>query len=158
MAVGYDKWSLTNDLWMKFYNNHDKYKPEPNELFHMYWCQLNFALFRATSLLGVSLQHLRHPNLLLCSVYRFHLYLHVRIILHCLGISLPHQDGFSMVKNSYSKSAYYSICDDYGVNADETWMHGDWFYTTNYGIFDDGRKATKRSPQDNLTWWIIAKS
>ena len=25
------------------------------------------------------------------------------------------------------KSAYYSIRDDYGVNADETWMHGEWF-------------------------------
>ena len=25
------------------------------------------------------------------------------------------------------KSAYYSIRDDYGVNAVETWMHGEWF-------------------------------
>ena len=63
------------------------------------------------------------------------MYFHVRLILHDLGIPLPHEDGFSKVKNAYIKSAYYSICDNYGVDADETWVHGDWFYTTCYGIF-----------------------
>ena len=67
----------------------------------------------------------------------------MRLILHALGISLPHEDGFSKVKNAYIKSAYYSICDDYGVDADETWMHGDWFYTTGYGIFGHEVKATR---------------
>ena len=43
-SVGYDEWSLPNALWMKFYNSHGKYKPELNEYFHMYRCQLNFAL------------------------------------------------------------------------------------------------------------------
>ena len=37
-------------------------------------------------------------------------------------------------------------------------MHGDWFYTTSYGIFDYEVKATKRSPPDNLTRWIITQS
>ena len=37
------------------------------------------------------------------------------MILHHLSISLLYEDGFSKVKNSYIKSAYYSICDDYGV-------------------------------------------
>ena len=78
--------------------------------------------------------------------------------MHDLGIPLPHEDGFSKVKNAYIKSAYYSICDDYGVDADETWMHGDWFYTTGYGIFGHEVKATKRSPPDNLTRWIITQS
>ena len=45
---------------------------------------------------------------------------------------------------------YYSICDDYGVNLDETWMHGDWFYKTDYGIFGHEVKGTERSPPDNL--------
>ena len=45
--------------------------------------------------------------------------------------------------------------DDYGVNPDETWMHGDWFYTTNYGIFGHEVKATERSPPDNHIRWII---
>ena len=86
------------------------------------------------------------------------MYFHVRIILHHFGISLPHEYGFSKVKNSYIKSAYYSICDDYDVNADETWMHRDWFYTTSYDIFLNGVKATGRSPPKNLTRWIITES
>ena len=86
------------------------------------------------------------------------MYFHVRIILHHLVISLPHEDGFSKLKNSYIKSAYYSIRDDYGVNADEIWMHGGWFYTIKYGIFGGVGKATKWSPPDNLKRWIITQS
>ena len=123
--VGYDKWSLSLTLWKKFYNSHGKYKPKLNEYFHMYRCQLNFAMFCVTSALGVSWQHLNHLNLLVGVVYRFHVYFHVRLIFHELHISLPHEDGFSKVKNSYERSAYYSVCNQYGVNPDETWMYGD---------------------------------
>ena len=115
-------------------------------------------MFCVTSALGISWQHLNHPNLLVRSGYRFHVYFHVRLILHELSIFLPHEDGFSKVKNAYIPSAYYSICDDYGVDANETWMHGDWFYTTDYAIFGHEVKATERSPPDNLTRWIITQS
>ena len=37
-------------------------------------------------------------------------------------------------------------------------MHGDWFYTTDYGIFAHEVKATERSPRDNLTRWITTQS
>ena len=153
-TVGHDVWPLSLALWRKFYNGHGKYKPKLNEYFHMYWCQLNFAMFCVTSALGISWQHLNHPNLLVRSVYRFHVYFHVRLILHELGISLSHEDGFRKVKNAYIKSAYYSICDDYGVGADETCIHGDWFYMIDYGIFGNEVKATESSPPDNLTRWI----
>ena len=157
-AVGYDECPLSNVLWMKFYNSHGKYKPELNEYFHMYRCQLNFALFCATSALGISWEHLTHPNLLVRSVYRFHVYFHVRLMLHDLGIPLPHEDGFSKVINAYINSAYYRICDAHGVNANETWMYGDWFYTTGCGIFGHNVKATKKSPPDNHTRWLITQS
>ena len=84
-------------------------------------------MFAVTSALGSSWQKLNHPNLLVRSVYGFHVYFHVRLILYELGISLPQEDGFSKVKNAYIKSAYYSICDDYGVDANKIWMYGDWF-------------------------------
>ena len=71
-AAGYDEWPLSNALWIKFYNSHGKYKFELNKYFHMYQCQLNFAMFCATSALYIFWQHLNHPNLLLCAVYRFH--------------------------------------------------------------------------------------
>ena len=69
----------------------------------------------ATSALGISWQHLNHPILLARSVYRFHVSIHVRTILHHLGISLAHKDGFRKVENSYIKSVYYSIRDDYAL-------------------------------------------
>ena len=119
-AVGYDEWWLSLALWRTFYNNHGKYKPELNEYFQMYRCQLNFAMFCVTSALGISWQHPNHPNLLAHAVYRFHVYFHVRIILHELGISLPYEDGLNKVKNAYVKRAYCSICDDYGGDADKT--------------------------------------
>ena len=40
-----DEWLLSFAFWRKFYNSHGKYKPELNEYFHMYRCQLNFAIF-----------------------------------------------------------------------------------------------------------------
>ena len=124
----------------------------------MYRCQLNFVLFAITSALGISWQYLNHPNLLVCSVYRFHVYFHVRLILHELGISLPQEDGFSKVKNAYIKSAYHSACNDYGVNVDEKWMYGDWFYTTDFAVFGHNIKTTVRSLSDDLTQWIITQS
>ena len=86
------------------------------------------------------------------------MYFHIQLILYELGISLPHEDGFSKVKNAYIKSVYYSICDDCGVDPSETWMYGDWFYTTDYAIFGHEVKATERSPPDNLTRWIATQS
>ena len=115
----------------------------------MYWCQLNFAMFWVTSALGTSRQHLNHPNLLVCSVYRFH------FILHELDISLPHEDGFRKVKNSYIQSTYYSLCDGYGVDLTETWMYGDWFYTTDYTILVLSWRLQRSL---HLTRWIITQS
>ena len=84
----------------------------------MYRRKLNFTLFCVTNAPGISWQHLKYPNLLVRTVYRFHVYFHVRLILNEIGISLPHEDGFSKVKNAYIESAYYRICDDYGIDAD----------------------------------------
>ena len=147
-VVGYDEWPLS----------HGKYKPQLNEYFHMYRCQLNVAMFCITSALGISCQNLNHSNLLIHSVCRFHVHFHVPLILHELGISLSHEDGFSKVKNAYIKSAYYRVCDDYGVDGNETWLHGDWFYTTDYAIFGHEVETTQRSPSDNLARWIITQS
>ena len=119
-TVGYDELPLSNALWMKFYNSRGKYKPELNEYFDINQYQLNFALFSATSALGISYQHLNHPNLLVRSVYRFHVYFHVRSILHDLGTTLPYEDGFSKVKIRCINSVYYVICNDYGVDAVKT--------------------------------------
>ena len=78
--------------------------------------------------------------------------------MHDLGTSLPYEDAFRKVKNSYINCAYCSICDEYGAGANETWMHEDWFYTTSYAIFTTRSKATKRSPSDDVGRWIVTRS
>ena len=93
-----DEFPLSLALWRKFYNSYGKYRPEFNEYFHMYRCQLNFAMFCPIGALGIPWQQLNHPNLLICSAYRFRVHFHVRLILHALDMSLPHEDGFSKVK------------------------------------------------------------
>ena len=62
------------------------------------------------------------------------------------------------MKNSYINSAYYAICNDYVVNPNKTWIHGDWFYMTSYAIFTTGSKATKRSPPDDVGRCVITRS
>ena len=69
MALGYDEWLLSIALWITFSNSHGKYKRELNEYFHMYQFQLNFAMTCATSTLGISWQHLNHPNLYAVFIY-----------------------------------------------------------------------------------------
>ena len=97
-TAGYDEWLLSLSIWRKFYDSRGKYRPELNEYFHMYRCRLNFALFVVTSALGISWQHLNHSNLLLRAVYRFHVYFHVLLIMHELGISLPQKIVLVMLK------------------------------------------------------------
>ena len=86
------------------------------------------------------------------------MYFHVRLILYKLAIFLPHEDCFSKAKKTYIESAYYSVCGQYGVNPDETWIYGDWLYTTDYGVFGHEVKATERSSPYKLTRWITTQS
>ena len=98
-------------------------------------------MFCAINGLAISWQHLNYPNLLVRSVYSIYVYFDVRIILHHLGISLPHEDDFNKVKNSCVKmhDTVFVI-----VNADEAWIKGDWFYRTKYDIFGNRENATKQ--------------
>ena len=78
--------------------------------------QLNFTVFCALSACRVSSAHLnytKHP--MIRSVYRFHVYYHIRGILKRLQIPLPHETGFNVTENPYTESEYFKICEDYRV-------------------------------------------
>ena len=62
------------------------------------------------------------------------------------------------VRKTFIKSAYNTICNDYGVNPDETWLYGNWFYATSYAVFTSELKATRKSPPDDFGRWIINRS
>ena len=57
---------------------------------------------------------------------------------------MSHEDGFSKGKTFNIQNASYSICDDYGANANQIWMNEDWFYMTDYDDFDSAGIATSR--------------
>ena len=69
--------------------------------------QLNLAVLCASSAFGVSSPHLNykvHP--MIRSVYRFHIYYHVRRILKKLQVPLPHGTGFKAADNPYTESEF----------------------------------------------------
>ena len=72
-----DSWKLSNKVFIALHSR----KPKLEEYFHIYRCQPNFVLYCASSALGVSMQHLNHPNIR--SVYRFHVII-IIIITFCL--------------------------------------------------------------------------
>ena len=81
--------------------------------------QLNFAVWCTSSACGVSLAHLnytKHP--MIRSVYRFHVYYHVRRVLKKLQVSLSHVTSFNAADNLYTESEFFKTCEDYGVPND----------------------------------------
>ena len=69
--------------------------------------QLNYVVFCASSACGVSSAHLnytKHP--MIRSVYRFHVYYHMRRVLKRLQVPLPHETGFNTADNPYTESEF----------------------------------------------------
>ena len=150
-----DSWKLSKKVFVALHSR----KPKLEEYFHMYRCQLNFDLYCASSALGVSMQHLNHPNMLIRSVYRFHVYYHMRLILYRLKVALPREERYKKTNNPYSKEDYFQVCDEYGVDPLEVWLFGDWYYTEEWAVFCcNGGKRTKVAPPENLTRWILQTS
>ena len=118
--------------------------------------QLNFTVFCASCACGVSSAHLnytKHP--MIRSVYRFHVYYHMRRILKRLQTPLPHETGFNAADNPYTESEFFKICEDYRVPNDPMRYRDEKFYWTyQHGVHwpDD------YIGPDSMTWWIIEKS
>ena len=97
--------------------------------------------------------------MLIRSVYRFHVYFHMRLILFKLKVALPHEERYKKTKNLYSEKDYLELREEYGADPDETWLFGNWYTTTNWAVFgDNNRKRTKAAPPKNLTRWILRTS
>ena len=118
--------------------------------------QLNFAVWCASSACGVSsarLNYTKHP--MIRSVYRFHVYYHVRRILKRLQTPLPHETGFNAADNPYTESEFLKICEDYRVPNDPMKYRDEKFYWTyQRGV----RWPDDYIGPDSMTRWIIEKS
>ena len=105
---------------------------------------------------GVSsaqLNYTKHP--MIRSVYRFHVYYHVRRILKRLQTPLPHETGFNAADNRYTESEFFKICEDYRVPNDPMKYRDEkfyWSYQRGVGWPDDYLGP------DSMTRWIIETS
>ena len=82
--------------------------------------QLNLAVFCASSACGVSVELLNGNRPLIRSIYRFHVYYHIRRILKILEIPLPYENSFNQYNNPYNHEMFIKICGEYGVSNDLT--------------------------------------
>ena len=118
--------------------------------------QLNFAVWCTSSACGVSSAHLnytKHP--MIRSVYRFHVYYHVRRILKKLQTPLPHETGFNAADNPYTESEFLKICEDYRVTNNPMRYRDEKFYWTYQRSI--GWPNDYIGP-DSMTRWIIETS
>ena len=84
--------------------------------------QLNFAVWCATTGCGVSVEdHLTPDDGFLQSVYRFHVYYQIRRILEEIQASLPYDETWNAMENSYDRKGYEKICDEFGVSPNSDW-------------------------------------
>ena len=89
------------------------------------------------------------------SVYRFHVYYHVRRILKRLQTPLPHETGFNAADNLYTEPEFFKFCEDYRVPNDPMKYRYEkfyWSYQHGVGWPDDYLRP------DSMTWWIIETS
>ena len=49
------------------------------------------------------------------SLYRFHVFYHMRGVLKRLQVPLPYKSGFNAANNPYSIEGFFKLCEDYGV-------------------------------------------
>ena len=122
-----------------------------NDPLQLYQTCVNFAVFCATSGLGISVEHFKGAKPLMSSIVRFHLYYHVRRILYIMEVKLPSEKGFSKYSTKYSKEAYVSLCKDYGVGEDWNWCN-QYIFSTYQG--------SRLTVTDANSWsrWIIQKT
>ena len=89
------------------------------------------------------------------SVYRFHVYYHVRRILNKLQTPLPHETGFNAADNPYTESEFLKICEDYRVPNDPVKYQDEKFYWTyQHGV----SWPNDYIGPDSMTRWMIEKS
>ena len=83
---------------------------------------------------------LRNQNIR--SIYRFHVYYHIRRILKILVIPLPYENSFNQYNNPYNHEMFIKVCGEHGVSNDLTkWRNQKYFSTWQSGAWETGKQA-----------------
>ena len=118
-----------------------RFKDWDHYKFTLWQSQLNFVVFCASSAFGVSVKHLNAKEPMIRSIYRFHVYCHIRKILKILEIPLPYENSFNQYNNPYNHEKFIGICSEYGVSNNLTkWRNQKYFST--YGKVELGKQVS----------------
>ena len=136
-----------------------KFKDWDHYKFTLWQSQLNFAVFCASSACGVSVEHLNAKEPMIRSIYRFHVYYHIRRILKILEIPLPYENSFNQFNNPYNHGKYIHICSEYGVSNDLTkWRNQKYFSTWQSRAWETNKPGMSYINENSWSRWIIEKS
>ena len=136
-----------------------KFKDWDHYKFTIWQSQLNFMVFCASSACGVSVEHLNAKEPMIRSIYRFHVYYHIRRILKILEIPLPYENSFNQYNNPYNHEKFIGICSEYGVSNDLTkWRNQKYFSTRQSRAWETGKPGMSYINENSFSRWIIEKS
>ena len=136
-----------------------KFKDWDHYKFTIWQSQLNFAVFCASSACGVSVEHLNAKEPMIRSIYRFHVYYHIRRILKILEIPLPYENSFNQYNNPYNHEKFIGICSECGVSNDLTkWRNQKYFSTCQSRAWETGKPGMSYINENSFSRWIIEKS
>ena len=127
--------------------------------FTIWQSQLNFVVFCASSACGVSVEHLNAKEPMIRSIYRFHVYYHIRRILKILEIPLPYENSFNQYNNPYNHEKFIGICSECGVSNDLTkWRNQKYFSTWQSRAWETNKPGMSYINENSFSRWIIEKS
>ena len=136
-----------------------KFKDWDHYKFTIWQSQLNFVVFCAGSAGGVSVEHLNAKEPMIRSIYRFHVYYHIRRILKTLEIPLPYENSFNQYNNPYNHEKFIGICSEYGVSNDLTkWRNQKYFSMWQSRTWETGKPGMSYINENSFSRWIIEKS
>ena len=121
--------------------------------------QQNFAVFCASSSCGVSVEHLNAKKPMIRSIYRFHVYYHIRRILKILEIPLPYENGFNQYNNLHNHEMFINVCGEYGVSNDLMKSRNQKYFSTwQSRAWEMGKSGISYINENSFSRWIIEKS
>ena len=135
-----------------------KFKDWDHYKFTIWQSQLNFVVFCASSACGVSVEHLNAKEPMIRSIYRFHVYYHIRRILKILEIPLPYENSFNQYNNPYNHEKFIGICSEYGVSNNLTkWRNQKYFSTWQSRAWETNKPGMSYINENSFSRWIIEK-
>ena len=135
-----------------------KFKDWDNYKFTLWQMQLNFAVFCASSACGVSVEHMNAKKPMIRSMYRFHVYHHIRRILKIIEIPPPYENSFNEYNNPHNHEKFIKICGEYGVGNDLTnWRNQKYFSKWQSRAWETGKPGMSYKNENSFSRWIIEK-